>query len=34
MVRRVVSGLAEVVSLGIFMAMIWVWAAVFAAPGV
>jgi hypothetical protein len=34
MARKVAAGIAEIASLGMFMAMIWTWAAVFAMPGV
>jgi hypothetical protein len=31
---RVASGVAEIASLAVFIAMIWVWAALASAPGV
>jgi hypothetical protein len=32
--RKLAAGLAEIASLGIFLGMIWVWAALLSAPGV
>jgi len=32
--RKVVAGLAEILSLGMFLGMVWVWAALLAAPQV
>lgn len=32
--RKLAAGLAEAASLGLFLGMIWVWAAVFAGPQV
>lgn len=32
--RKMVAGTAEIFSLGIFVAMIWLWSAVIAGPGV
>ena len=32
--RKLAAGVAEIVSLGIFLGMIWVWAALLSAPNV
>ena len=32
--RKLAAGLAEIASLGVFLGMIWLWAAVFAGPHV
>lgn len=32
--RKLVVGLAEILSLGLFLGMIWVWAALMSGPGV
>ncbi len=32
--RKLAAGLAEILSLGLFLGMIWIWAALFTAPGV
>jgi len=32
--RKLVAGLAELLSLGLFFGMIWIWAAVLSGPGV
>lgn len=32
--RKLAAGLAEIASLGIFLGMIWVWAALLSAPNV
>ena len=32
--RRVAAGVAEIASLGLFLGMIWLWAAAFSAPGI
>lgn len=32
--RKMVAGTAEILSLAVFVAMIWLWAAVIAGPGV
>jgi len=32
--RKVVAGLTEILSLGMFLGMIWVWAALLSAPQV
>jgi hypothetical protein len=34
MTRRLVVGMTELASLGMFVAMVLTWAAIFAAPGV
>lgn len=32
--RKLAAGLAEIASLGIFLGMVWVWAALLSAPNV
>ena len=32
--RKMVAGTAELLSLGVFVGMVWLWAAVMAGPGV
>ena len=32
--RQLAAGIAEIVSLGVFLGMIWVWAALLSAPNV
>lgn len=32
--RKLAAGIAEIASLGIFLGMIWVWAALLSAPNV
>jgi hypothetical protein len=32
--RKLAAGLAEILSLGLFLGMIWIWAALLSAPGV
>jgi hypothetical protein len=32
--RKLVAGLAEILSLGLFLGMVWVWAALMAGPRV
>jgi len=32
--RKVAAGIAEIASLGLFLGMVWVWAALFCAPGI
>jgi hypothetical protein len=32
--RKMVAGTAEIMSLGLFVGMVWLWAAVIAGPGV
>lgn len=32
--RRMLAGVAEIMSLGVFVGMVWLWAAVASAPGV
>ncbi len=32
--RKLAAGLAEILSLGIFLGMIWLWAALASSPGV
>jgi hypothetical protein len=32
--RRLAAGVGEIVSLGLFLGMIWVWAALFSGPQV
>lgn len=32
--RKLLTGLAEILSLGLFLGMVWVWAALMAGPGV
>lgn len=31
---RMLAGMAEIMSLGVFVGMVWLWAAVVSAPGV
>lgn len=32
--RKMIAGTAEIMSLGLFVGMVWLWAAVIAGPGV
>lgn len=32
--RKLAAGLAEIASLGVFLGMVWVWAALLSAPNV